>query len=157
METITRPTVTRGHLLASVLLGCCVVLTAVTGLVVGWFATHLFFFGAQPTAEDHRVAAGAYGAAAGSLLLGAVALRVHGTTRWQLPMTLAAAALLTLLTLSSVLDAATGSDPGSAVNHWWDGAGGVLACPWTWPLVVMGLLAPFRSRGAAPPQVEGWG
>jgi hypothetical protein len=157
METTTaHSTVTRGHLLAGVLLGCCVVLTLLTGLVVGWLATELMFFGAQPTAEDHQVAAGAYGAAAVALLLGAVALRVHGTTRWQVPIALASAGLLTWLALSSAWDAATNSDPGSGTNHWWDGAGGVLACPWTWPLVVMGLLAPCHRRRPAPIG-GGWG
>jgi hypothetical protein len=157
METTAHPSVTRRRLLVSVLLGCCVVLTALTGVVVGWFATHLFFFGAQPTGEDHQVAAGAYGAAAAALVLGGLALRVHGTTRWQTPLAFAAAGLLALLTLSSVLDAAKATEPGSGINHWWDGAGGVLACPWTWPLVVAGLLAPFRRRSAEPPHVEGWG
>jgi hypothetical protein len=145
--TTDEPPVTRGHLLASVLLGCCVALTLATGLVVGWFATELMLFGARPTAEDHQVAAGAYGAAAAALLLGAVALRVHGTTRWQVPVSLASAALLALLTVSSAMDAATSSEPGSGINHWWDGAGGVLACPWTWPLVVTGVVV-AATRGA---------
>ncbi len=161
METTTdEPPATRGRLAASVLLGCCVALTLPTGLVVGWFATELMLFGARPTAEDHQVAAGAYGAAAAALLLGAVALRVHGTTRWQVPVSLASAALLALLTLSSAMDAATSSETGSGINHWWDGAGGVLACPWTWPLVVMGVLALFRRRPAATdpaPGGGGWG
>jgi purine-cytosine permease-like protein len=161
METTTdEPPATRGRLTASVLLGCCVALTLPTGLVVGWFATELMLFGAHPTAEDHQVAAGAYGAAAAALLLGAVALRVHGTTRWQVPVALASAGLLAALALSSAMDAATSSEPGSGINHWWDGAGGVLACPWTWPLVVMGVLAPFRRRpgGTDPaPGGGGWG
>ena len=157
METTTAPpSVTRLHLLASVLLGICVVLTVLTGLVVGWLATALMFFGARPTAEDHQVAAGAYGAAAAALLLGAVALRVHGTTRWQVPVSLTSAGVLALLALSSAMEAASSSDPGSGVNQWWDGAGGVLACRWTWPLVVLGLLAAFQRRRPAPTG-GGWG
>jgi uncharacterized membrane protein YeaQ/YmgE (transglycosylase-associated protein family) len=158
--TTAQPSVTRRHLLASVLLGCCVVLTLLTGLVVGWFATELMFFGARPTAEDHQVAAGAYGASAAALLLGALALRVHGTTRWQVPVAFISAAVLAWLTVSSAIDAAAGSDPGSGINHWWDGAGGVLACPWTWPLVAMGLLAPVHRRRPVPgpaPEEGGWG
>lgn len=161
METATdEPPATRGRLAASVLLGCCVALTLPTGLVVGWLATELMFFGARPTAEDHQVAAGAYGAAAVALALGAVALRVHGTTRWQVPVSLASAAVLAWLAMSSAMDAAASSEPGSGINHWWDGAGGVLACPWTWPLVVMGVLAPFRRRPAIPDPASdggGWG
>jgi hypothetical protein len=90
-------------------------------------------------------------------VLGGLALRVHGTTRWQTPLAFAAAGLLALLTLSSVLDVARAGQPGSGINHWWDGAGGVLACPWVWPLVVAGLLAPLRARSGEPPAVEGWG
>lgn len=148
-KTHTPATVTRRHLLASVLLGSCVVLTVPTGLVVGWFATQLMFFGARPTAEDHQVAAGAYGAAGVALLLGALALRVHGTTRWQVPVALGSAGLLAWLSLSSAMDAAASSSPGSGINHWWDGAGGVLACPWTWPLLALGILAPFQRRSPA--------
>lgn len=160
MTTFTTPPVTRRRLLASVLLGCCVALTLPTGLVVGWFATELQFFGAQPSAEDHAMAAGAYGAGAAALLLGALALRAHGTTRWQVPVALAAAGLLTYLAVSSAVDATTSSDPGPGTDHWWDGAGAVLVCPWTWPLVLLGLLAPLRRSPQPQPPLRdggGWG
>nr|WP_297415607.1 hypothetical protein [uncultured Nocardioides sp.] len=133
-----RPRVDR-TLLVGVLTGCSVALTALTGLVVGWFAV-TFQIGGRADADDYAVAAGAYGATTLALLLGAVAFRRWATTTWQLPVTLVLAIVPGLLAVRAVADA-THAEPGIAMNGWWDGAGGVLACPWTWWLVAVGVRA----------------
>ncbi len=149
-ETLPTPNVAR-RTLVSVLTGGAVALTIPTGLVVGWFAIHLQFFGAVPSASDHAVGAGAYGAATAALLLGALGLQRYGTAVWQLPITLVGAAVLGLLTVTATSDALTSDQVGSATNHWWDGAGGVLACPWTWWLLFVGIRA---LLGAGPTRDE---
>lgn len=136
-------------LLMSVLTGCSIVLTLLTGLVVGWFAIDLQLFGDTPDAEDHEAGAGGYGAATVVLLLGAVALRRYATASWQLPCTLLCAVVVGLLTVRAVADAMAAEDPGPGINHWWDGAGGVLACPWTWWLVALGIRALLPRRGVS--------
>jgi hypothetical protein len=133
-----RPRVDR-TLLVSALTGVSVVLTALTGLVVGWFAV-AFQIGSRADADDYAVAAGAYGATTLALLLGAVAFRRWATTTWQLPVTLVLAIVPGLLAVRAVADA-THADPGVGMSTWWDGAGGVLACPWTWWLVAVGVRA----------------
>jgi hypothetical protein len=134
-----RPRIDR-TLLVSVLTGCSVALTALTGLVVGWFAVGFQIGGSRADADDYAVAAGAYGATTLAVLLGALALRRWATTSWQLPVTLVVAVVPGLLTVRAVADAST-AQPGSGMNSWWDGAGGVLACPWVWWLVAVGVRA----------------
>ena len=56
------------------------------------------------------------------------------------------AAVLLVLTLSSVSEAAASAEAGPGIDGWQDGAGGVLACPWTWPLVLLALYEPLRRR-----------
>ena len=127
-------------LLVSVVTGCSVALTALTGLVVGWFAVGFQLAGSRADAADHTVAAGAYGATLLLLLLGALALRRWATTSWQLPVTLVVGVVPGLLMVRAVADASM-AEPGSGTNGWWDGAGGVLACPWAWWLVAVGVRA----------------
>ncbi|MGI8901038.1 MAG: hypothetical protein ACR2HA_08920 [Nocardioides sp.] len=127
-------------------IGLCVVLTALSGLVIGWLAVEFQFFGASPTAEDFEVAAGAYAASAGVLMLGALAARSSEAPRWMVVWALGWAAMLVFLALSSVSDASATLDPGLGSNGWQDGAGGALACPWTWPLVLLGAYASLRRR-----------
>jgi hypothetical protein len=134
-----RPRIDR-TLLVSVLTGCSVALTALTGLVVGWFAVGFQIGGSRADADDYAVAAGAYGATTLAVLLGALALRRWATTSWQLPVTLVVAVVPGLLTVRAVADASM-AEPGSGMNSWWDGAGGVLACPWVWWLVAVGVRA----------------
>jgi hypothetical protein len=134
-----RPRIDR-TLLVSVLTGCSVALTALTGLVAGWFAVGFQIGGSRADADDYAVAAGAYGATTLAVLLGALALRRWATTSWQLPVTLVVAVVPGLLTVRAVADAST-AQPGSGMNSWWDGAGGVLACPWVWWLVAVGVRA----------------
>lgn len=126
------------------LLGLCGVLTVLTGFVGAWFAVFQLF-GARPGSEDYQVAAGVYAFTALVLVLGAAAAQAHETPEWQLAASLGAAALFVVLALGRVSDAAA-ADPGFGNASWTDGALGVLACPWSWPLVVLGCLAPFRSR-----------
>ena len=141
METAVhrRPRIDR-TLLVGVLTGCGVVLTALTGLVVGWFAVGFQIGGSGADADDYAVAAGAYGATTLVLLLGALAFRRWSTTTWQLPVTLVVAVVLGLLTVRAIADASS-AEPGYGMNTWWDGAGGVLACPWAWWLVAVGVRA----------------
>jgi hypothetical protein len=127
-------------LLVSVLTGCSVVLTTLTGLVVGWVPVGFQIAGSRADSDDYAVAAGAYGATTLALLLGAVAFRRWATTTWQLPVTLVLAIVPGLLAVRAVADA-THAEPGFGMNSWWDGAGGVLACPWTWWLVAVGVRA----------------
>jgi hypothetical protein len=119
-------------------LGTSIVLTTLTGLVIGWFAVAFQFFGETADAEDYEMATGAYSSAALLLSLGAVAACGWGAPRWQLLLALGSAGLLTILALDAASSIAS-ADPGAGINSWIDGAGGVAACAWTWPLVVLGL------------------
>jgi len=65
-------------------LGLCLVLTALSGLVIGWLAAAFQLFGESADAEDHEVAAGAYAASAVVLVLGAFVARGSRAPRWQL-------------------------------------------------------------------------
>lgn len=127
-------------LLVSVLTGCSVVLTALTGLVLGWFSVGFQIAGSTADAGDYAVAAGAYGATTTALLLGAVAFRRWATATWQLPVTLVLAIVPGLLAVRAVADA-THAESGFGTMSWWDGVGGVLVCPWTWWLVAVGVRA----------------
>ena len=135
----------RGRLV-TFLLGTCIVLTAVTGVVVGWFAVHLQLFGEVADADDYAVASGAYGAGAAVLLFGGVAAWSRRSPPSMVAFAVVAAGALTVLAVSAAASGAS-AEPGSGYNHWWDGAGGVVACPWTWPLVVLGAFGVFRGRG----------
>jgi purine-cytosine permease-like protein len=116
-----------------------VVATILTGLVVGYFAVHFQLFGDAADAEDYRVAAGAYGAAAAVLVVGALGILTHPAPRWLTVVALVAAGGLGVLASNS-LDSARGaeSDP-VPINTVWDGIGGVLWAPWTWVLVAAGM------------------
>lgn len=127
-------------------LGLCLVLTALSGLVIGWLAVAFQLFGESADAEDYDVAAGAYAASAVVLVLGAFVARGSRAPRWQLVWALGWAAVLVVLTLSSVSEASAMLDRGPGINGWKDGVGGALACPWTWPLVLLGLYEPLRRR-----------
>lgn len=127
-------------------LGLCLVLTVLSGLVIGWLAVAFQLFGESADAEDHEVAAGAYAASAVVLVLGAFVARGSRAPRWQLVWALGWAAVLVVLTLSSVSEASAMLDHGPGINGWKDGVGGALACPWTWPLVLLGLYEPLRRR-----------
>jgi hypothetical protein len=135
-------------------LAACVLLTVLTGLVLGWFAVSFQLFGDRPDADDYASAAGAYGAAAVVLVIGARAVAHGAAPRWVLVTAVAGAGLFTVLLLSAVSDMAA-AEPGAATAGWREGAFGVLGCPWAWPLVVLGLLPGGRrpeGRTTAAPR-----
>jgi hypothetical protein len=141
--TMPRPLLRRNFWVGLVL-GAGVVLTSITGLVVGWVAVALQFFGASADADDYRMAAGGYGGAALLLCFGAVAVWTWRAPTWELIWAVATAAVLALLAVDA-LSAATTAETGDGYSSWIDGAGGVAACPWTWPLVVLGIWGTVRE------------
>jgi hypothetical protein len=114
-----------------------VVLTVPTGFVVGYGPIWLQFFGSSPDAEDYQVSAGGYVAAAVVLLLGVVAALAHRGPRWVAVVGGGFGLVYLLLALGSWRSAVRASDPGPGIDTALDGAGGVLAMPWTWPVVVL--------------------
>ena len=135
-------------------LAACVLLTILTGLVLGWFAVWFQLLGDRPDADDYASAAGAYGAAALVLVVGTGALTGRAAPRWVLVAAVAAAGLFTVLLLSSISDM-TAAEPSTAGAGWQEGAFGVLGCPWVWPLVVLGLLRSWRRPETGPPEPRG--
>ena len=124
----------------------CILLTFLTGIVVGYVSVWLQFFGASPDRQDYLMGAAGYGAAAVVLLLSLPALLRLRVRPWIWGLT---GGLLVVLALAGLVAAGEGwsmpADP-NPYSHWSDGAGGVIACPWTWPLVVLGLMA-LLGRG----------
>lgn len=120
-----------------------VVLTALTGVVVG-YGSVWFQIGGGPDAEDYRVSAGGYAAAAVVLLLSVPAVRAFHGARALLAGTSVVAAIQAVLAVRSVRLAAEASDPGPGINTALDGMGGVIAMPWTWLLVALGLVGSAR-------------
>lgn len=145
----------------------CVLLTAGTGIVVGYLAVWFQLFGETADADDHRVAAAAYGTAAVVLLLAVPAVLAQvDAARWPAWLAAAAAGVLGLLAADSVASI-DDAEPGPGINTALDGIGGVLWAPWTWVLVVLGLrglwvlgrrafrAGPRRSRPAPPGTTAG--
>ena len=134
-----------------------VVATILNGLVVGWFAVYFQLFGESADAEDHRVAAGGYGAAAGVLLLAVVGLLTHRLPRWLAGVALAAAAGLGVLARGALETARHAEPDPLPINTVWDGIGGVLWTPWSWALIGLalhGLYAVARGRRREGPASE---
>lgn len=143
-----------GHVVP-VLLGSGIVLTTVAGLAVGWFNISFQLFGESPSREDYQVAAGAFALSALVLVLGGLAVGSFRAPRWQTYAAATGAALLVVLALRSAAKAAAATDPGPGLNGWQDGAVAVLACPWTWPLLVLGFVALVRGDHARRPASAG--
>lgn len=123
------------------------VLTAASGLMIGRFLVWFQLFGDTADASDYEAAAGAYAASAVVLLLGAAAVRILGGPLWQLVLASVSSVVLVVLTGYALVES-TAAEAGSSYVSWTDGAGGALACPWTWPLVVLGGYAlVLRLRG----------
>jgi hypothetical protein len=133
-----------GQLALLLVLGCSLVATTATGLVVGWFAASFQLMGGIPTSGDHRMAAGAYGATAALMVLGVAASQAVRAPRWMLVWAAGWAGVMLLLALGAWADSAGG--PGDSFSDWPDGAGGVLMCPWTWPIPLLVVLLPWRGR-----------
>ncbi len=127
-----------------------VVATAVNGLLVGYGAIWFQLFGETADAEDYRVSAGGYGAAAVVLLLAVPAVLTHRGPRWLVWPSAVSAAVLGLLALSSAAASADAEPVPSPTNTAWDGVGGVLWAPWTWALIALGVHGLYKAvRGAS--------
>jgi hypothetical protein len=133
----------------NVVLAVGIVLTALTGVVVGYGPVWFQIGGSGPDAEDYRVSAGGYAAAAVVLLVSLLAVVAFRGARVLLAGTSVAAALLAVLAVRSLRLAAGAYDPGPGMNTALDGIGGVVAMPWTWVLVVLGLLGAARLGSQA--------
>ncbi len=132
----------------------CELLSLLTGLAVGWFSVW-FQIGGRADREDYLVAASGYGAGAVVVLLGLPALARLGVRGWTFAVGAVGGVLCALLALRSAVTGLGMEQVGLTISPWYDGAGAVLACPWTWPVVVLGLLAllgrgPSRERVTAP-------
>lgn len=134
----------RNPLLLDLGWSAAVLLTALSGFAWAWFAVSFQLFGDTSDREDYLVAAGSHAATAGVLLLGAVALVAYHGPRWLVAAASTVGALDVMLALGARADAAAAGDPGPGLNTAWDGVGGILAAPWTWPLVVLGLTGAVR-------------
>jgi hypothetical protein len=121
-----------------------VVATTLNGILVGYGAIWLQFFGETADAEDYRVSAGGYGAAAFVLVLAVPAILTHQAPRWFVWPTGAAAGVLALLAVHSMAASARAEPVSAPISTVWDGIGGVLWAPWTWALVALGLHGLYR-------------
>jgi hypothetical protein len=139
---LKRGTTTR-RIWANIGWATAVLLTIGTGFVVGYGSIWLQLFGDRPDSGDYRISAGGYACAAVVLALGAVGILSYRGPLVLAGVSAAFAAVYVLLALRSVQLAAAAEPDGydSAL----DGVGGVIATPWTWPLVVLGVLGPIRS------------
>lgn len=146
---LTRGTTTR-RIWANIGWATAVLLTIGTGFVVGYGSIWLQLFGDRPDAGDYRISAGGYACAAVVLALGAVGILSFRGPLVLVGVSAAFAAVYVLLALRSVQLAAMAEpdDYDSAldgIGGALDGVGGVIGMPWTWPLVVLGVLGPIRS------------
>jgi len=99
---------------------------------------------------DYLVSGGGYAAAA--LVLACVAV---GAVGLRGPVSVVYGSSL-LATVSAALGVRSfmigGGYPSSAfADSPWDGAGGVLCLPWTWPLLLCGIVGAYRLIGARLP------
>ena len=121
-----------------------VIVTALNGVLVGYGAIWLQFFGDSPDAGDYLVSAGGYGAAAGLLALAVPAMLTHDGPRWLPWPTVALSCVLALMATTSAVRATQEEPSSSAANTVWEGIGGVVWGPWTWALVLLGLHGAHR-------------
>ncbi len=118
--------------------------TVLNGIVVGYGAIWLQFFGETADAEDYSVSAGGYGAAAVVLALAVPAILTHPAPKWLVWPAGVSAAALGLLAIRSAAASAQAEAVSSPINTAWDGIGGVLWAPWTWALVALGIQGLYR-------------
>jgi hypothetical protein len=118
--------------------------TALNGVLVGYGAVWLQFFGETADAEDYRVSAGGYGAAAVVLCLAVIGILTHRGPRWLAWVALVSAVIFGLLAGNSAAGSAQAEPDPSPSNTAWDGIGGVLWAPWTWALVALGIHGLYR-------------
>ena len=129
--------------------------TVVTGLVVG-YGVLWFQFGSGPVVEDYQISAGGYGTAAALLLVSVPAL-LAARRRILATATGVVVLLYAGLSWNSWLAQFDAVHHGLGSNDAWDGIGGVLLSPTTWPLLFLALQAPYhrlrhrrRPRGTSP-------
>lgn len=123
--------------------------TALNGLVVGYGAIWFQLFGERADRSDYLVSAGGYGAAAGVLVFAAVGVAGLGGPVWAGRVSASLAVALAVLAVRSAGIAAGLPDDHDS-NGPLDGAGGVLALPWTWPLLVAGIRGGHRLLTSHP-------
>jgi hypothetical protein len=139
---------------ANVALCVCVVLTILTGLVVGYGVVWFQIGGSTPDAADYQLSAGGYAAAAALLAVALPALVAYRSARWLVLGASWFAALYLVLAVRSTVLAAEVDDPGPGINTTLDGVGGVVGMPWSWVLVVLGLSGLVRL--ARRPATRRW-
>jgi hypothetical protein len=110
-----------------------VVLTVLNVVVLGAFAVHFQLFGETADRADYLTAAGAHGS--GAVLMAVAALGAPGLHSRLTAV--AGACVFALLAVSSYQDSHRAADEGLTFGGLDDGAGGVLALPWTWLLVII--------------------
>ena len=116
-----------------------------------WFQ----LFGETADREDYLVSMGGYAAGAAAALIGLLSLRRLAVAPWVFWICAIGALGLVPLALASYSSAQSAERDSVVISTWTDGVGGVLACPWVWVVVVLGLLAllgrgPGRERVTAP-------
>lgn len=118
--------------------------TALNGVLVGYGAVWLQFFGETADAEDYRVSAGGYGAAAVVLILAVIAILTHRGPRRLAWGAAGSAVILCLLAGNSAARAAQAEPTSPPRSTAWEGIGGVLWAPWTWALIALGIHGLYR-------------
>jgi hypothetical protein len=115
--------------------------TAVNGVVVGYGS--LRFLNPSMSRGDYLVSGGGYAAAAVVLTCAAVgAAGLRGPVSVVYGSPLVAVVLAGLAARSFTIAA---DHPSSTyADSPWDGAGGVLCLPWTWPLLLGGIVGAYR-------------
>ena len=122
----------------NVVLAVCVVMTALTGFVVG-YGVVWFQIGGAPDAEDYLISAGGYAAAAALLAVALPALVAFRGPRWLVFGSSWISAMYVVLAVRSALLAAGAEDPGPGINTALDGIGGVGLMPWAWAWALLAL------------------
>jgi len=124
--------------------------TILNGVIVGYGAIWLQFFGESADAEDYMVSAGGYAAASVVLVLAAVGILTHRASRWLAWVSWISALALGLLAVRSAAASGQAEQVSSPINTAWDGVGGVVWAPWTWVLVAFGIHGLYKLTGRRP-------
>ncbi len=123
------------------------ILTALNGVVVGYGALRLQFFGNSPNRDDYLVSTGGYAAAAVLIAFAVASNFARRGAAWFGYAGSVAAVLLGFGALVSWSRARVVEDRGAGISGVWDGVGGVVALPWSWAIVVL-LILSVRNPGA---------
>lgn len=115
----------------------CLVATALNGVVVGYGAVWLQFFGDRPSREDYLVSAGGYLAAAAVIAVALSAAPSLQVGRTSMVAVGVVAGLLLLAGMNSVSNAVSLPTESLTVSGPLDGVGGVVLLPWSWVLIYL--------------------